>query len=65
MTTIIVTTLLETYLDHDDQNENDNDDKMLLSTVAIAEPDGRPSSFVAAKVSEEQASMIIKEDKNT
>lgn len=59
VTTIIVTTLLETYLDHDDenendhndQNENDNDDKMSLSTVAIAEPDGSPSSFVAAKVS--------------
>ena len=76
VTRIIVTTLLETYLDHDDQNENDNDDKMLLntydqndenendhndendnddemllSTVAIAEPDGSPSSFSAAKVS--------------
>ena len=51
VTTIIVTTLLETYLDHDYQNENDNDDEMLLSTVAIAEPDGSPSSFSAAKVS--------------
>ena len=51
VTRIIVTTLLDTYLDHDDQNENDNDDEMLLSTVAIAEPDGSPSSFSAAKVS--------------
>ena len=40
VTTIIVTTLLETYLDNDDENENDhkdknendNDDKMLLNT---------------------------------
>ena len=36
VTTIIVTTLLETYLDHNDENENDhndnNDDKMLLNT---------------------------------
>ena len=68
VTTIIVTTLLETYLDHDDenendhndQNENDNDDKMSLSTVAIAKPDGRPSSFSAAKVSGEQAGMITR-----